>query len=209
MWTPRATYEQAYPGIRLLPRSRNWWAKLKGVPAECVHLDDEQSWIASLLPDTLYVRGKARTRREPVRPEVTLCRDCFLDVWRRELERYPGRVIAFEPDPEMLSQYFFVAPADFTAAGLLPEVQEEFTKRLGTAAVEPCRECGQAGKWEWFSRENVPDLGDVAAITAARSLWFCPEHGAQKVCDTFESIPEASLYYVNVPYAESGAYVWI
>ena len=58
MWTPRASYEEAYPGIRLLPSSRNWWAKLKGVPAECVHLYDEQSFMASLVPDTLYVRGK-------------------------------------------------------------------------------------------------------------------------------------------------------
>jgi hypothetical protein len=208
MWTPRASYEEAYPGIRFLPSSRNWWAKLKGVPAECVHLEDEQSFMASLLPDTLYLRGKARTRREPVRPEVSLCRDCFLDVWRRELERYPGRVIAFEPDPEALSQYFFVAPTDFSAAGLLPEVREAFTQRLG-APAGLCRECGRGGTWEWFSRESVPDLGDVAAITAARGVSLCPEHGAQKLCDMFEAMREANLYYVNVPYGDSGAYVWI
>src|SRR5208282_4384328 len=104
MGTARVTHEDAYPGIQFLPSSRNWWAKLKGVPAECVHLDDPQPWMASLLPDTLYLRGKAAARREPVRPEVSLCRDCFLDVLRRELESYQGRVIAFEPDAEAFSQ---------------------------------------------------------------------------------------------------------
>ena len=27
-------YDDAYPGIEFLPRSRNWWSWLKGTPAE-------------------------------------------------------------------------------------------------------------------------------------------------------------------------------
>ncbi|MGB7683162.1 MAG: hypothetical protein WBL70_15990 [Candidatus Acidiferrales bacterium] len=208
MWTARVTHEQAYPGIRFLPRSRNWWAKLKGVPAECVHLDAEQSWIASLVPDTLYLRGKAKTRRDPVRPEVTLCRDCCLDVVRRELEKFRGRVLAFEPDPGVFSQYFFVSTQDFPAAGLLAEVQEALGTRLA-ADLGACEICAARATWEWFTRDAVPDLGDVSAIANARDIKLCAEHGAMRLCDAFEAIPEASVYYMNLPYDDSGAYVWI
>ena len=51
-------YETAYPRVEILPSSRNWWAKLKGTAAECIHTRDECAWIAALLPDTLYLRGK-------------------------------------------------------------------------------------------------------------------------------------------------------
>ena len=30
------SYDQAYPHIQFLPRSRNWWSWLKGTPAECI-----------------------------------------------------------------------------------------------------------------------------------------------------------------------------
>src|ERR1700720_3826347 len=63
----RISHDEAYPGIEILPRSRNWWAWLKGTPPECVHLGEECDWIATLLPDTLYLRGKRSTKREPPR----------------------------------------------------------------------------------------------------------------------------------------------
>ena len=50
-------YETAYPRVEILPSSRNWWAKLKGTAAECIHTRDECAWIAALLPDILVKGG--------------------------------------------------------------------------------------------------------------------------------------------------------
>ena len=33
--------------------------------------------MATLIPDTLYLRGKASHRRRPARPEVSLCLSCL------------------------------------------------------------------------------------------------------------------------------------
>ncbi|PYU09880.1 MAG: hypothetical protein DMG29_18635, partial [Acidobacteria bacterium] len=115
---PRVTLEQAYPGIAFRPRTRNWWAWLTRVPPECVHLETEQGWMAALVPDTLYLRGKAARRSLTQRPEVSLCRACLVGVLEAELAAYAGRVVAFEPDLDSFSQYFFVAGPDFDAAGL-------------------------------------------------------------------------------------------
>ena len=62
----RISYEAAYPRIDFLPRSRNWWAWLKGSPAECIHLDNHAEFVATVLPDTLYLRGKRAPRRDPL-----------------------------------------------------------------------------------------------------------------------------------------------
>ena len=70
-------------------------------------------------PDTLYLRGKRAVRRDPVRPEVSLCRDCLAETFTSEITAYPGRVVAFEPDPEIFTQYFFVARAGFRGRGAL------------------------------------------------------------------------------------------
>lgn len=200
--------EAAYPGIEFLPRSRNWWAWLKGSPPECIHLDREAPWIATLLPDTLYLRGKRAARRDPVRPEVSLCLDCLNGTIRRELERYEGRVVAFEPDPEIFTQYFFIAPPDFEAAGVAPEVAAAVEKRLESSDAA-CVECGQHARWLWFSREEVTSLDEVERIAEARGEPLCAEHGAEKLLDSFERIPEANLFYMNLPYGDAGAYFWI
>ena len=164
--------------------------------------------MASLVPDTLYLRGKAARRRDPVRPEVSLCLECFLEVFRREFEDYTGRGVGIEPDGDSFSQYFFVSSKDFTAAGLLPEVRDALDKRL---ASDPgtCAVCSYAATWDWLSREEVADLGDANAIVNARGTKLCAMHAARKICDAFEGIHEANLYYVNLPYGEAGAYVWI
>jgi hypothetical protein len=202
------SYETAYPEIELAPRSRNWWAKLKGTPAECIHLDSEQAWMATLLPDTLYLRGKRVKQRESVRPEVSLCRDCLLGVAAVELQEYGGRVVAFEPDPENFSQYFFVAARDFEAAGLEPEVAAAIEKRLAEIG-QTCAECPKPATWLWLSREQVASLDEVEHIGAAPGEWFCPQHGAGMLCVAFKRIAEANVFYMNLPYGESGAYVWI
>jgi hypothetical protein len=204
----RMTYEEAYPHIEFLPSSRNWWAWLKGTPAECIHLRDEPAWMATLLPDTLYLRGRGSPQREPARPEVSLCRDCLAEVAGTELASYPGTVVAFEPDASAFTQYFFVATPDFEAAGLTPETASAIAKRLKQPADE-CQVCCALATWRWFSREDVPSLDDVARIEQAAGAAFCAKHGAEKLFAAFRRIPEANLFYVNLPYGDAGAYVWI
>ncbi len=125
------SYEAAYPELELSPRSRNWWAKLKGTPAECIHLDGEHAWMATLLPDTLYLRGKS------------------------------------------------------------------------------AKQCARPATWLWLSREQVTSLDEVKRIGEAPGEWFCPEHGAGMLCVAFKRIAEANVFYMNLPYGEAGAYVWI
>lgn len=204
----RISYDQAYPRIQFLPSSRNWWAKLKGTPAECVHLNRECRWIATLMPDTLYLRGKSAAQRDPVRPEVSLCRECLLETVSGELESFAGRVVAFEPDPENFTQYFFMAAPDFEAAGIAPEVRAAIEKRLDEEGGK-CSVCARRSAWLWFSREQVASLDDVERISGAPGEPLCAAHGAEKLTATFEKIKEANVFYMNLPYGEAGAYVWI
>jgi len=205
---PRIPYEAAYPRIEILPSSRNWWSRLKGTAAECIHLNSESPWIATLLPDTLYIRGKRAKRREPVRPEVSLCRECLLDTIGEELEAFEGRVVAFEPDAALLTQYFFVASPDFEAVGLAPETASAIKKRLAKTD-ESCAECSREASWLWLSQEQVPSLDEVDKICDSPGEWFCAVHGARKLASAFEKIAEANVFYMNLPYGESGTYVWI
>jgi len=204
----RVTLEQAYPGIAFRQRTRNWWARLTRVPPECVHLETEQAWMATLVPDTLYLRGKAAPRRESLRPEVSLCRACLVGVLEAELAACGGRVVAFEPDAASFSQYFYIAAPDFDAAGLQPEVAAAIVARL----AEPggaCAECAQPATWLWFARQEVASLDEVSSISAAPGRRLCAAHGAATLCGALEASTEANLFYVNVPYGEAGAYVWV
>jgi hypothetical protein len=202
-----ATLEQAYPGISFRWRSRNWWARLTRIPPECIHLEHDFSWMATYSPDTLYLQGKATKQRQPARPEVSLCRNCLVGELQSELAKYPGRVIAFEPDADELSQYFFVGNQDFAAAGLRPEVDEAIAARL-RQRLEACDECGAAGRWLWIPREQVHSLDDIGSIATARGAHLCATHGARHLCNAFATIHEANLMYVNIPYGDAGAYVW-
>jgi hypothetical protein len=202
------SYEEAYPGIEILPRSRNWWAWLKGSSPECVHMGEPCDWIATLVPDTLYLRGKKSARREPVRPELTMCLSCLSDAAGAQMEQYPGRVVAFEPDPELFTQYFFVAPRDFEAVGLRPEVSEAIGKRLAQD-LGACEECGCEARWLWFSRSNLESLDEVDKIAEAPGHPLCAKHGADRVFQAFDKMHQANVYYMNLPYDEAGAYVWI
>lgn len=204
----RFSVDAAYPEIQFLPSSRNWWAWLKGTPAECVHLDRQPSWTATLLPDTLYLRGKRAARREPVRPEVSLCRDCLLNTAQGELESFAGRVVAFEPDPDDFTQYFFIATPDFQAAGLAPDVSDAIQSRVENLAGT-CARCSEVATWLWLSRHEVGSLDQVEQIAQAPGQALCAMHGAHRFREAFEQIPEANLFYVNLPYGEAGAYVWI
>jgi hypothetical protein len=124
------------------------------------------------------------------------------------LAEYEGRTVAFEPDPELLTQYFFIEKDDFAAAGLMPEVADAISGRLVQNSGD-CQVCGLAGMWLWFSREQVASLDEVERIATAPGEWFCAEHGAEKLFAALETIAEANIFYMNLPYGESGAYVWI
>src|ERR1700738_94229 len=54
----RLELDQAYPAISFRPRSRNWLARLMHWPAECTHLENGHAWMATFIPDTLYLRGE-------------------------------------------------------------------------------------------------------------------------------------------------------
>ena len=200
--------EQAYPEIRFRWRSRNWWARLIHMAPECEHLESDGAWIATFIPDTLYLRGKASQRRRPARPEVSLCLPCLKRELERELPHFPGRVLAFEPDGAEFTQYFFVGRGEFSAAGLQPEVAAAIHRRLDQP-MDQCECCNRSATWLWLSRDEVPSLDDVARIALARAEMLCSVHGPQKLLASFARAPQANLFYVNVPYGESGAYLWI
>ncbi len=204
----RLAVQQAYPAISFRPRTHNWWARLVGQPAECVHLETEYSWMATLAPDTLYLRGKGSPVRQPPRPEVSLCRGCLLDLLEPELAAYAGRVVAFEPDAENFSQYFFVSAEDFEAAGLRPEVASAIQQRLD-AAGDRCAVCPKRATWLWMARAEVESLDDVSRIQTQPGRRLCAAHGAAALCRSLASIAEANLFYVNLPYGDGGAYLWI
>jgi hypothetical protein len=204
----RVAPEQAYPGLTFRRRTRNWWARLVGQPPECVHLETETSWMATLVPDTLYLRGKGMTLRRPPRPEVSLCRGCLMGIFEPELTAYSGRVVAFEPDFAALSQCFFVASPDFALAGLREEVAAAIDGRLKQPA-ESCARCERRATWLWLDRAAVPSLDDVAQIRTAEGQWLCATHGTATLCRCLKGAEDVNLFYLNLPYGEAGAYVWI
>ena len=204
----RLTLEQAYPALRFRPRSRNWWARLAGTPAECIHLDTGQDWMATLVPDTLYLRGKGRTLRTPARPDVSLCRECLLGVLEPELAAHAGRVVAFEPDVKIFSQYFFVAAPEMEAAGLRAEVAAAIAQRLRKISGS-CEQCSRRASWLWLSHEEVPSLDDVVGIASSPGRLLCASHGAPSLRRCFLAMAEANVYYINAPYGDAGAYLWI
>jgi hypothetical protein len=204
----RLTVDQAYPGIAIRPRSRRLWARLMRWPAECVHLEAGHPWMATFIPDTLYLRGKPRLRREPARPEVSVCFDCLASVLQPELASRPTRVVAFEPDGSSFTQYFFLGREDFEAAGLRSEVAAAILTRL-EELEGACSDCDQPATWLWISRREVSSLDQTERIKGSPGASFCATHGAAKLCEALGKIPEANLFYINAPYGESGAYVWI
>lgn len=204
----RLSVDQAYPGISIRPKSRGLLAWLMRWPAECVHLEKGHHWIATFIPDTLYLRGKPRSRRDPTRPEVSVCFDCLAGLLEPELAACPTRVVAFEPDGENFTQYFFLGRDDFEAAGLRSEVAAAILTRLEEMAGE-CSDCDAPATWLWISRREVSSLDQAERIQASPGALFCAKHGAAKLCAALGRIEEANLFYVNAPYGDSGAYVWI
>jgi hypothetical protein len=207
----RLTIQQAYPELSFRWRTANWLSRLIRMPAECVHLESHSPWMATFLPDNLFLQGKNVKLRAPRRPEVSLCRECFAKIFGKEAAAYAGRVVAFEPDPQYITQYFFVAAPDFDAAGVEPALAEAVGARLSRDGEppQPCQDCERPATWLWFSRARVANLDSVDQLRAAAPEHFCAIHGAETVCRALTSIQHANLFYVNVPYGEGGAYLWI
>ncbi len=82
---------------------------------------------------------------------------------RRVGENSDGRVVAFEPNPEIFTQYFFVATPDFEAAGVASETASAIEQRLSQIA-ETCAECSRPATWLWMSREQVASLDETDKI---------------------------------------------
>ncbi len=62
--------------------------------------------------------------------------------WSRSWRLAPSRVVAFEPDGETFTQYFFLGRDDFAAAGLRSEVAAAILTRLEELDGE-CSDCGR------------------------------------------------------------------
>jgi hypothetical protein len=205
----RLSVEEAYPGIKIRPHSRRLWARLMRYPPECIHLENGHHWMATFIPDILYLRGKGRQRRDPMRPEVSVCYECLAGLLEPELAAAGNvRVVAFEPDGESFTQYFYLGREDFAAAGLRSEVGAAIEKRLENLQGE-CSDCGAPATWLWISRREVSSLDQTERIETSPGALFCAKHGAAKLCAALGQVAEANLFYVNAPYADSGAYVWI
>jgi hypothetical protein len=204
----RLSVIEAYPGISFRPRSRGLLAWLMRWPAECVHLENGHHWMATFIPDTLYLRGKAKLQRKPARPEISVCLNCLAGLLEPELATYRGRVVAFEPNGQTFTQYFFVGREDFAAAGFETDVAEAIGKRLD-ALRGACSECGAPATWLWISRREVSSLDQTDRIAETPGALFCAKHGAAKLFAALGEVGEANLFYVNAPYGDSGAYVWI
>ena len=164
--------------------------------------------MATFIPDTLYLRGNPISRRDPSRPEISVCFDCLSGLLEPEVAAFSGRVVAFEPDGETFTQYFFVGREDFATAGLRPEVGEAIGKRL-EKIYGACGDCGMPATWLWISRREVSSLDQTERIEESPGAVYCAKHGAAKLCEALGKIEEANLFYVNVPYGDAGAYVWI
>lgn len=208
---PRIPIQQAYPELSFRWRTANWLSRLIHMPAECVHLDGHSPWMATFLPDNLFLRGKNVKLREPRRPEVSLCRECFAKVFEKELSAFTGRVVAFEPDPATVTQYFFVAAPDFESAGVEPALSDALGTRLAQtdSSSKFCQECDRRATWLWFSRLRVANLDAIDHVREAAPEHFCATHGAQTACRALTSMEHVNLFYVNAPYGEGGAYLWI
>lgn len=203
----RVKYEEAYPKIRFSPRSRGLFARLKGAAPRCIHLEESADWMATLLPDVVFLNERSERRRAALRPEISVCRECLLEIAMPELAAFEGRVVAFEPG-RSFGQYFFVAQPEFDPAGMTPEVAAAIGKRLEWSAAT-CAECSRQAKWCWISRAEVPALDEPERIAEAKGELLCATHGAQRLREALERIKEARLIYVNLPYGETGAYLWI
>lgn len=204
----RKKVHSAYSQIEFRPHSLGFWAQITRVPPECIHLERDFTFAATLVPDTAYHRGKPFPQTEHPRPLVSLCRECLVRVIQPELAHYSGKVVAFEPDAPTLTQYFFVERNDFEAAGLLPDVADAIARRLDRLSGS-CEECSSPARWLWLSRADVANLDDFGSIANFPGRSLCAQHGARQLCAAIENIREANLFYVNIPYGETGAYVWI
>ena len=61
--------------------------------------------------------------------------------------------------------------------------------------------CGSRATWLWFSQEDIANLDETSA-SARRPANRCAPATAPKTLASFERIPEANFFYMNLPYGE-------
>jgi len=97
--------------------------------------------------------------------------------------------------------------------GLFDDVFAQLVKDMTTSALAKlsgeCSDCGKPATWLWISRREVSNLDQTERIETSPGALFCAKHGAAKLCEALGQVPEANLFYINAPYGDSGAYVWI
>jgi hypothetical protein len=49
----------------------------------------------------------------------------------------------------------------------------------------------------------------VEQIAQSPGQLLCAAHGTDRLCRALGALPDANLFYLNAPYGDSGAYVWI
>ncbi len=167
---------------------------------------------ATLLPDTLYLRGKrvVQSRASPARNRSV---PHLLDEY---LVRRTRRISAASsspssPTPRSCHAIFFRRAKRISQpAGLAPDVAAAIEKRL---ARRIWRVCTMFDRWQlgFGCRETKWQASMKSNRSATRPgrASLCAAHGAAKLCEAFEDIPEANLFYMNLPYGEAGAYLWI
>ena len=56
---------------------------------------------------------------------------------------------------------------------------------------------------------DVESLDQVDRIAQSPGQLLCATHGTDRLCRALGALPDANLFYLNAPYGDSGAYVWI
>jgi hypothetical protein len=87
-------------------------------------------------------------------------------------------------------------------------VAEAIRQRLAEPGPR-CAECSREANWLWLSRSDVASLDDVTRIREATGRWLCAAHGSEQFFAAMAACEQANLMYMNVPYGDAGAYVWI
>ncbi len=122
---------------------------------------------------------------------------------QQRAEEVLGRVTLIEMDSPILEAAALVDPA-----GLRSEVSAAIAQRLAERGAA-CEACSCSAAWLWLSRGDVPSLDDTERVAAAPGKRLCATHGARTLCRALAAFPDVNLFYINAPYGEAGAYVWI
>ena len=87
-------------------------------PAECIHLENGHPWMATFIPDTLYLRGKPRLAANPCGRKFRSVSIAWRACWSRSWLLTRAVWSRLNRMARRFTQYFFLGKEDFAAAGL-------------------------------------------------------------------------------------------